>query len=93
MGDRAEISHLTAEDLCHFINGGLEGCTGEPVERHLIRCEECLEALDLILLAESPPTPEEEARLRNLPSRSPEEILDQLKPLIARNAPRCSSTA
>ncbi len=34
--------------------------------------------LDLILLAEAPPTPEEEARLRNLPSRSPEKIIERL---------------
>ena len=43
-----------------------------------------METLALIVRAGFPPTPEEEARLRNFPSRSPEELLERLRPSIAR---------
>lgn len=58
--------HLTPEDSFHFIEGGLEGPRKILVEQHLVTCSECLEVLDLILLAEAPTTPEEEVVLSGL---------------------------
>ena len=87
MEEQAKDDHLTGEDFFHFIDGGRERCTWGPVERHLIGCEECLGTLVMIVRAEASPTPEEEARLRNLPRRSPKEMLDLLRPLIASTTP------
>ncbi len=53
--------HLTPEDFFEFIDQG--GGSG-PAGHHLLSCPECLFELDLILLAEVPPTPEEETVLK-----------------------------
>ena len=52
--------HLTPGQVFEFIDQG--GGSG-PVGHHLLSCPECMYVLDLILLAEVPPTPEEEAVL------------------------------
>ncbi len=63
--------HLTPEEFLEFIDQG--GNSG-PAGHHLMDCPECLFELDMILLAEVPATPEEEAALDLLLSRlGPEE--------------------
>ena len=61
------LGHLEPEDFFEFIDRG--GGSG-PAGRHLLSCPECLHVLDLILLAEAPATPEEEAFLDNLTGES-----------------------
>jgi len=52
--------HLTPEELFEFIDqGGGSGSAGH----HLLSCPECLFEMDFLLLAEAPPTPEEQYRL------------------------------
>ncbi len=51
-------------------------------------CPECLFVLDLILLAEAPATPEEEAALDMLPKWTPEELLERLRPRIGSSGGR-----
>ena len=51
-GDLMLDDHLTPGDFFRFIDRGLEGCTNCPLERHLTNCPECLETLDMCLLAE-----------------------------------------
>jgi len=46
-------------------------------------CLECLYVLDLILLAEVPATPEEEAILDEIPEVTAEDVLERLRPRIA----------
>jgi len=48
-------------------------------------CSKCLELLDLILLGEAPATPEEEAALDELPAVTAEDLLERLRPRIARS--------
>ena len=43
-------------------------------------CPDCLHVLDLILLAEAPATPEEEAILDELPEVTAEDLLERLRP-------------
>ncbi len=74
-------NHLTPDDFYHFIDGGLEGLG--RVESHLADCPECSETLAMIVRGQRPWTAEEEAALSKLPQRTPEELLDRLKPLIA----------
>ena len=50
--------------------GGGSGRAG----RHVMECSECLHVLDLILLAERPATPEEEAALDELPEVTGEDV-------------------
>ncbi len=73
-----ETNHLTPEDFYYFIEEDLEGPRKGWVERHLISCQECLELLDHILLAEVPGTIEEEAVLGRLSRWSVEELLGRL---------------
>ena len=56
-------NHLTPEDFFHFIERGLEGNTSGTLERHLTICPECLETLDMCLLAEVQPDLAEEFAL------------------------------
>ena len=45
-------------------------------------CSECLFELDMILLAEAPATPEEEAILDELPAVTVGDLLERLRPGI-----------
>ena len=46
-------------------------------------CPECLDMLDMILLAEAPETAEEETILKTLPEVTAEDLLERLRPRIA----------
>ena len=70
--------HLTPEDFFEFIDRG--GGRG-PVGRHLLSCAECLFELDVLLLAEAPATPEEEAILDELPAVNVEDVLERMRPV------------
>ena len=74
-------NHLTTEDFYHFIDGGLEEHTGRRLEGHPANCPECLETLAMVV--RRPWTAEEEVALSKLPQRTPGELLEGLKPLIA----------
>ena len=77
--------HLTPEEFFEFIDRG--GGRG-PVGNHLMSCPECLFELDLLLLAEAPATPEEEAALERIPEVTWDEILRRLRHLSgATSAP------
>ena len=73
-------NHLTPGDFFRFIDRGLEGCTNCPLERHLTNCPECLETLDMCLLAEVQSDLAEELALWRLLGRAPEELLKRLGP-------------
>ncbi len=75
-----ENDHLTPEAFFEFIDQG--GGSG-PEGHHLMGCPERSAELDFLLLAEAPPTPEEEAVLRSLPKWTAEELLERLRPKIA----------
>ena len=83
MRNQIENDHLSPEDFYHFIDEDLDDCTRESVERHLVGCEGFLETLALIVRAEAPPTPEEEALLKKRPGKSQKEMLERLRPVIA----------
>ena len=53
--------HLTPEEFFEFIDQG--GSSG-PAGHHYLDCPECRCELDFLLLAEAPPTPEEEAAVK-----------------------------
>lgn len=74
--------HLSPEEFFEFIDQG--GSPG-PAGRHLMGCPECLYVLDMILLAEALPMPEEEAALHELPEVTAEDLLERLRPRIARS--------
>ena len=76
-------NHLTPEDFYHFIDGGLEGCSSGRIESHLTDCPECLETLAMIVRFQRPWTAEEESVLSKLPHRTPDKLLERLKPVIA----------
>ena len=72
--------HLSPEEFFESIDQG--GSSG-PAGHHLMSCPECLFELDFLLLAEVPPTPEEETVLRSLPKWTAEELLERLRPKLA----------
>ncbi len=75
-------NHLTPGDFFRFIDRGLEGCTNCPLERHLTACSECLEALDVILLADVQSDLAEELARWRLLDLTPKELLERLRPHI-----------
>ena len=76
-------NHLTPEDFYLVIDGGLDEHSAQRLESHLAECPECLETLAMIVRGQRPWTAEEEAALSKLHQRTPEELLERLKPLIA----------
>ena len=76
-------NHLIPEDFYHFIDGGLDEHTAQRLESHLADCPEFLETLAMVV--RGPWTDEEEGALSKLPQRTPDELLERLKPLIAES--------
>ena len=75
-------NHLTPGDFFRFIDRGLEGCTNCPLEQHLTTCSECLEILDVILLAGVQSDLAEELARWRLLGLTPEELLERLRPQV-----------
>ena len=73
--------HLTPEDFFEFIDQG--GGSG-PVGRHLMSCPECLYVLDLILLAEAPATPTDDAALDAIPEVTVQDLPDRFQRRASR---------
>ncbi len=85
--DTPSNGHIAPEDLADFIEGTLGRRRRHKVEEHLDECPDCVEYLATALRSIRPATPEEEESLAQMPSRSPEELLQKLRPVIVATSP------
>ncbi len=79
--------HLEPEELFDYIEKALGRGERRKVEEHLNACRECVERLGAVLRAQRPLTEEQEADLGQIPTRTPEEILERLRPHIVVPSP------
>lgn len=83
--------HLAPEDVAGFIEGMLGRRRRREVEEHLDDCPDCVDYLGTALRSARPITEQEEESLGRIPARSPEELLQNLRPLIVATSPDSAS--
>jgi cytochrome c-type biogenesis protein CcmH/NrfG len=89
--DGPSKDHLAPEDVAGFIEGMLGRRRRHEVEEHLDECPDCVEYLGAALRSARPMTEQEEESLGQIPARSPEELLQSLRPLIVATSPGSAS--
>jgi tetratricopeptide (TPR) repeat protein len=87
MSNTTTSGHLAADDFYDFIQERLPRRRRAEVTTHLENCADCAETLAMIVRAERPASPEEEALLARIPEPSFNEVLAGLHSAIAATAP------
>ena len=79
--------HLTSEEAFRFKDKSLTKRQSREVEDHLDECLDCVEYLAAVARSTRPVTREEEEALSHIPARTPQELLERLRPQIAASSP------
>jgi len=80
-------SHILPEEVLGFMEKTLPRAKLKEIEEHLCECMECLEHLATVVRSDRPPTEEEREALSQIPARSPDELLERLRPHIIATSP------
>ncbi len=79
--------HILPEEVCGFVEKTLPRAKLDEIEEHLCGCMECLEYLAAVIRADRPSTDDEREALSQIPSRTPNELLERLRPQIIATSP------
>ena len=85
--DPSTEGHLSPEEVYRFIERTLSRSRQVEVEDHLDGCPECLRDVAVALGSQEPPSANEEAALKEIPSVGPAELLAGIRPSIIETSP------